>query len=209
MKHETLHILVRTHFTRAHGWQETTRGGTTNCTWDKTKLQCSASAMGHPSAPRRAQQRLQAAQANRWASPDRGRCNSHGSYAYTSTQILATIVLKISGSQKDRQKFHFKFNCIMTDFLGASQMQIARRRVHLNLLLASAWLCHHPGQVSRHWLLRGSFLWELLTAVCTQKCPFHVQRWPPRSAWGLQAALACAVEWPQLEVYFTIACVRL
>jgi hypothetical protein len=112
--------------------------------------------MGHPSAPRRAQQRLQAAQETTEQALTGPGVTYVALAAYTSTQILATVVLKISGSQKDnRQKSHFEFNCIMTDFLGASQMQIARRKVHLNLLLASAWLCHHPGQVSRHWLLRG------------------------------------------------------
>ena len=30
-KLETLHTSVQTHFARARGWQETTRGGTTNC----------------------------------------------------------------------------------------------------------------------------------------------------------------------------------
>ena len=135
---------------------------------------------------------------NHWASPDRSRCNLRGSYrihVYTNFgNCCKSVALK-----KTTWKNHI-LNLIAS-CLGASQVQIARQRVHLNSLLPSLWLCHCPRQQQPlHWLLRGSFLWELLTAVCSQKCPFHLPRWPPHSTSGLPAALACDMEWPQLEL---------
>ncbi len=91
MKLETLHILVRTHFTRAHGWQETTRGGTTNCARDKTTKNYNAV---HAQWDIQARHEVPSKDCKQHRTIEEALTGPGVTYmaltAYTSTQILAT-----------------------------------------------------------------------------------------------------------------------